>query len=101
MQPYTDLDEAITLANATTHGLGASVWGKDVSKAEEVGRQLEAGTVWINSWGKPDARGMFCDYALNCSVMMLQLCNVLHHHFNCCYVSGLRRDLYLADESAV
>jgi len=30
-----------------------------VAAAEEVARQLEAGTVWVNSWGKPDARGMF------------------------------------------
>ena len=49
--------EAIERANATNCGLGASVWGKDVERAERVGGQIEAGTVWINSWGKPDPRG--------------------------------------------
>ena len=45
---YTDLDDAVRRANDTRFGLGASVWGKDVAKAAEVGKRIDAGTVWIN-----------------------------------------------------
>ncbi|KAM0452340.1 hypothetical protein ACHAO4_005551 [Trichoderma viride] len=41
-------EEVIARANNSTMGLGASVWSKDVKKAEQFGRDLEAGTVWIN-----------------------------------------------------
>lgn len=49
---YTDLDDAITQANALDFGLAASVWGSDVDKANEVARRLEAGTVYINKHGE-------------------------------------------------
>ncbi|MFC5790964.1 aldehyde dehydrogenase family protein [Agromyces tardus] len=48
---YTDLDEAIALANEVEVGLGASVWSADRDRAREVAVRLEAGTVWINSHG--------------------------------------------------
>lgn len=45
---YSDIDEAIRLANDCPFGLGGSVWGPDSAEADAVGRQLECGTVWIN-----------------------------------------------------
>lgn len=48
---FADTSEAIRRANASSYGLGASVWGRDVAKAAEVASQLQAGTVWINSHG--------------------------------------------------
>jgi phenylacetaldehyde dehydrogenase len=48
---YTDIDEAIQLANALEVGLGASVWSTDTDKARAVAHRLEAGTVWINTHG--------------------------------------------------
>ncbi|KAG4437808.1 hypothetical protein IFR05_006695 [Cadophora sp. M221] len=42
-------DEVIERANATHMGLGASVWSKDVERADRMARQLEAGTVWVNN----------------------------------------------------
>jgi acyl-CoA reductase-like NAD-dependent aldehyde dehydrogenase len=45
---YKTIDEAIRRANKTSYGLGASVWGKNPTELEQVARQLEAGTVWIN-----------------------------------------------------
>jgi acyl-CoA reductase-like NAD-dependent aldehyde dehydrogenase len=45
---YRDLDEAIRLANGTSYGLGASVWGTDPESLDAVARRLDAGTVWIN-----------------------------------------------------
>ncbi|QZY51652.1 aldehyde dehydrogenase family protein [Leucobacter tenebrionis] len=48
---YTDLDEAIRLANELEFGLGSSVWTQDRAKALEVAGRLQAGTTWINSHG--------------------------------------------------
>ncbi|RBL84153.1 hypothetical protein DDE05_25730, partial [Streptomyces cavourensis] len=46
--PYGHLDEAVEAANATRYGLGGSVWGTDLDRAEEVAGRLECGTAWIN-----------------------------------------------------
>ncbi|MDR7188471.1 acyl-CoA reductase-like NAD-dependent aldehyde dehydrogenase [Microbacterium sp. BE35] len=48
---YSDVDDAIRRANASTQGLGASVWSADVDAAVEVAKRLQAGTVWINQHG--------------------------------------------------
>jgi acyl-CoA reductase-like NAD-dependent aldehyde dehydrogenase len=53
---YTDLEEAITMANSLEVGLGASVWSADPAKAREVAARIEAGTVWINKHGNVDPR---------------------------------------------
>lgn len=58
-QPWTDEAEVIARANNTNAGLGACVWGKDVEHAERIGRQLEAGSVFINSWEKPTPQAIF------------------------------------------
>jgi succinate-semialdehyde dehydrogenase/glutarate-semialdehyde dehydrogenase len=41
-------DEAVRLANDSPYGLGAAVFGRDVSRAEGVARRLGAGMVGIN-----------------------------------------------------
>lgn len=48
---YSDVDEAVAMANGLDVGLGASVWSSDRDAALEVANRLEAGTVWINSHG--------------------------------------------------
>jgi acyl-CoA reductase-like NAD-dependent aldehyde dehydrogenase len=48
---YTDLDDAIAMANGVEVGLGASVWSADPAKARAIAARIEAGTVWINSHG--------------------------------------------------
>lgn len=45
---FKDIDDVVQRANNTPYGLAASVWGKDVVKAEAIAARLEAGTVWIN-----------------------------------------------------
>ena len=45
---WTDETDVITRANNTVWGLGATVWGEDLEAIERIGRQLEAGTVWLN-----------------------------------------------------
>ncbi len=46
---WSDETDVINRANSTEYGLGASVWSKDAGQAERIARQLEAGTVWINT----------------------------------------------------
>jgi acyl-CoA reductase-like NAD-dependent aldehyde dehydrogenase len=46
--PYRNLDEAVDAANGTGFGLGGSVWGADLDRAEAVADRLECGTAWIN-----------------------------------------------------
>jgi acyl-CoA reductase-like NAD-dependent aldehyde dehydrogenase len=46
---WTDEDDVIDRANALKTGLGASVWSKDLKRAEGMARRLEAGSVWVNS----------------------------------------------------
>ncbi len=42
-------DEAITLSNACQYGLNASVWSKNLKRAEKIARKLEVGTAFINN----------------------------------------------------
>jgi len=51
-----DEEEALTLANQTQYGLGASIWTKDIEKAAKMARMIESGNVFINSIVKSDAR---------------------------------------------
>jgi succinate-semialdehyde dehydrogenase / glutarate-semialdehyde dehydrogenase len=44
-----DVDEAIVLANHTEFGLGASLWTRDVGRARQLARRIDAGAVFINS----------------------------------------------------
>jgi succinate-semialdehyde dehydrogenase/glutarate-semialdehyde dehydrogenase len=46
---FTDLDEAIGLANDTEYGLGASIWTNDLRKANRAIDRLQAGNIWVNS----------------------------------------------------
>ena len=48
---YSDVDEAVKLANELEVGLGASVWSSDRDQARALAARIEAGTVWINSHG--------------------------------------------------
>ncbi len=49
-------DEAIRLANNSEYGLGASLWTKDLKKAEKYADKIEAGFVSINQIVKSDPR---------------------------------------------
>jgi succinate-semialdehyde dehydrogenase/glutarate-semialdehyde dehydrogenase len=43
-----DLDAAISAANATRYGLGASVWTKNIHTVKRVFDEVQAGIIWVN-----------------------------------------------------
>ena len=53
---FADEDEAVSLANGTDYTLAAGVWTKDLDRAHRMSDRLDAGTVWINTYGPTDAR---------------------------------------------
>ena len=52
--PWKDEDEMVALANGNDYGLASGIWTSDVSKALRVADRLDAGTVWINTYGMFD-----------------------------------------------
>lgn len=52
-------EEAVRIANQTAYGLGASLWTKDLKKAERLAGEIEAGNVFINTMVKSDPRMPF------------------------------------------
>jgi succinate-semialdehyde dehydrogenase / glutarate-semialdehyde dehydrogenase len=49
VERVADLDEAITVANATVYGLGSSCWTNDVGEQHRCIEELEAGAVFVNA----------------------------------------------------
>ncbi len=55
VQSFQDEDEAIALANDVSYGLAAAVWTRDIGRAHRVASKIEAGTVWVNTYGEIDS----------------------------------------------
>jgi succinate-semialdehyde dehydrogenase/glutarate-semialdehyde dehydrogenase len=51
VEPFDGEDEAVQCANDSEFGLAASVWSRDLGKANRVARRIEAGMVWVNDFG--------------------------------------------------
>lgn len=49
VMPYETIDEAIAIANDSEYGLGGGVFSPDLDRATEVARQIESGSVGINT----------------------------------------------------
>jgi acyl-CoA reductase-like NAD-dependent aldehyde dehydrogenase len=52
--PWKDEEELLALANGIDYGLASGIWTSDVSKALRIADRLDAGTVWINTYGMFD-----------------------------------------------
>jgi gamma-glutamyl-gamma-aminobutyraldehyde dehydrogenase/4-guanidinobutyraldehyde dehydrogenase/NAD-dependent aldehyde dehydrogenase len=59
---FTDVNEAIALANATPYGLQAAIWTSDLSRAIQAARALRAGTVHVNQFDGDDITVPFGGY---------------------------------------
>ena len=53
---FSDENEAVALANGTDYSLAAAVWTRDIDRAHRMSDRLNAGTVWINTYGPTDTR---------------------------------------------
>ncbi|MBU2960091.1 aldehyde dehydrogenase family protein [Citreicella sp. C3M06] len=51
-QRFSSEDEALQLASHPTYGLCAGLFTRDLSRALRITRKLEAGTVWVNRYGR-------------------------------------------------
>jgi len=56
---FSELDEAITIANDTIYGLSAGIWTDDVNVAHKAARALRAGVVWVNTFDAGDISSPF------------------------------------------
>ena len=43
-------DDAVAVANDSTHGLAAGVWTRDIQRAHRMVPRLQVGTVWVNAY---------------------------------------------------
>lgn len=62
---YTDLKAVIKRANDTTYGLAAGLVTNNVNTAHLVAKELEAGTVFINTWGNTIAETAMGGYKMS------------------------------------
>jgi acyl-CoA reductase-like NAD-dependent aldehyde dehydrogenase len=51
VEPFDGEDDAVRCANDSEFGLAASVWSRDLAKADRVARRIDAGMVWVNDFG--------------------------------------------------
>jgi aldehyde dehydrogenase (NAD+) len=52
IQTFEDEEEALALADHPTYGLAAGLFTRDLSRAIRVTKALQAGTVWVNRYGR-------------------------------------------------
>jgi acyl-CoA reductase-like NAD-dependent aldehyde dehydrogenase len=55
-------EEAVALANDVQYGLAASIQTRDIGRAHRVAARLQAGNVWVNSWGNVHSASPYGGY---------------------------------------
>ena len=59
LTPFENEAEVIKMANSTRYGLSATVWTKDLDRAQRISSMLQVGIVWVNTWMFRDLRTPF------------------------------------------
>ncbi len=59
IRPFDDEEEAVALANDSVYGLAATIWTRDLARANRVAARVEAGITWVNCWFLRDLRTPF------------------------------------------
>ncbi len=83
-------DEVLRLANDSNVGLTASVWSKDLDRAQAMASRIEAGTVMVNAnvytyavpqtpWGGPKESGLGRTHG---AIGLKEMCEPHHIHVN-------------------
>ena len=49
--PFSEVTQAVAMANDCDNGLGGSVWSTDIELAKAIAIRMECGSVWINKHG--------------------------------------------------
>jgi aldehyde dehydrogenase (NAD+) len=52
IQTFDDEEEAVALADHPTYGLAAGLFTRDLSRAIWITKALQAGTIWVNRYGR-------------------------------------------------
>lgn len=48
--PFDTEAEAIAMANDSPYGLAAGIWSKDIGRVMRVSRELQCGSIWVNTY---------------------------------------------------
>jgi (Z)-2-((N-methylformamido)methylene)-5-hydroxybutyrolactone dehydrogenase len=48
--PFDNEEEAVFIANDTKFGLASGIWSNNVKRVHRLAKQIEAGTVWVNTY---------------------------------------------------
>lgn len=65
LSKFSTEEEALKRANDTTYGLGSAVFSKDISRCLRIARNLQAGSVWVNSSNDTSHRIPFGGYKMS------------------------------------
>jgi acyl-CoA reductase-like NAD-dependent aldehyde dehydrogenase len=51
VEKFSNISQGIELANSSDFALAGCIWSQDQAKAEQIASQINAGTVWVNTYG--------------------------------------------------
>jgi len=59
IMPFEKEEEVLLYANSTDYGLSATLWTENLSRAQRMSKEIDAGIVWVNTWLHRDLRTPF------------------------------------------